>query len=90
MNMNDGLPSLARKDFAPDFRWGCATSSYQIEGAANADGRVPSIWDKFANQPGTIRDGSSGAVACEHYRRWPEDLGLARDIGFNAYRFSIA
>ena len=90
MNMNDGLISIARDDFSPNFRWGCATSSYQIEGAANADGRVPSIWDKFANQPGTIRDGSSGAVACEHYRRWPEDLSLARDIGFNAYRFSIA
>src|SRR6185437_10404535 len=90
MNMHDGPTSLTRSDFARDFRWGCATSSYQIEGAINVGGRAPSIWDKFANRPGTIRDGSSGAVACEHYRRWPEDLTLARDIGFNAYRFSIA
>lgn len=81
---------IARTDFARDFRWGCATSSYQIEGAVNADGRVPSIWDTFADTPGNIRDGASGAVACEHYRRWPEDLDLAREIGFNAYRFSIA
>ncbi|HEY8023668.1 MAG TPA: GH1 family beta-glucosidase [Burkholderiaceae bacterium] len=81
---------IARTDFARDFRWGCATSSYQIEGAVNADGRVPSIWDTFADTPGNIRDGSSGAVACEHYRRWPEDLDLAREIGFHAYRFSIA
>jgi len=81
---------ISRGDFARDFRWGCATSSYQIEGAVNADGRVASIWDTFADLPGKIRDGSSGAIACEHYRRWPEDLDLAKQIGFNAYRFSIA
>ncbi|MCG2586766.1 GH1 family beta-glucosidase [Massilia sp. TS11] len=84
-------PSTPRRaDFPADFIWGCATSSYQIEGAVTADGRVPSIWDVFAAQPGTIRDGSSGAVACDHYHRWPEDLDLARQLGVNAYRFSIA
>ncbi len=79
-----------RTDFEQDFLWGCATSSYQIEGAANVDGRVESIWDRFAATPGRIRDGSSGAVACDHYHRWPEDLDIGRDLGLNAYRFSIA
>jgi beta-glucosidase len=79
-----------RTDFAPDFLWGCATSSYQIEGAADEDGRVESIWDRFAATPGRIRDGSSGKVACDHYHRWPEDLDIGRDLGLNAYRFSIA
>jgi len=83
-------PAPARSDFAADFLWGAATSSYQIEGAADADGRVESIWDRFAATPGTIRDGSSGAVACDHYHRWPQDLDIARDLGMGAYRFSIA
>ncbi|RZA36283.1 MAG: glycosyl hydrolase family protein, partial [Lysobacteraceae bacterium] len=80
----------SRVDFAPDFLWGCATSSYQIEGAAQEDGRVESIWDRFAATPGKIKDGSSGLVACDHYHRWPEDFDIGRDMGLNAYRFSIA
>ena len=80
----------ARADFPADFLWGCATSSYQIEGAAHEGGRVESIWDRFAATPGRIRDGSSGAVACDHYHRWPQDFDIARDLGLNAYRFSIA
>jgi beta-glucosidase len=80
----------ARADFAPDFLWGCATSSYQIEGAGLEDGRVESIWDRFCATPGKIRDGSSGMVACDHYHRWPEDFDIAKDMGLNAYRFSIA
>ena len=80
----------ARSDFAPDFLWGCATSSYQIEGAGQEDGRVESIWDRFAATPGKVRDGSNGAVACDHYHRWPEDFDIGRDMGLNAYRFSIA
>ncbi|WP_295968593.1 MULTISPECIES: GH1 family beta-glucosidase [Pseudomonadota] len=83
-------PAPRRSDFAADFLWGCATSSYQIEGAGAVDGRVESIWDRFAATPGRIRDGSSGAVACDHYHRWPQDLDLGRDMGLNAYRFSIA
>jgi beta-glucosidase len=79
-----------RSDFAADFLWGCATSSYQIEGAAKEDGRVESIWDRFAATPGRIRDGTSGEVACDHYHRWPEDLDIGRDLGLGAYRFSIA
>ncbi|NNG24153.1 GH1 family beta-glucosidase [Telluria aromaticivorans] len=79
-----------RGDFASDFLWGCATSSYQIEGAGSEDGRVESIWDRFAATPGKVKDGSSGAVACDHYHRWPEDFDIGRDMGLNAYRFSIA
>jgi len=84
------LDALRRADFPADFTWGCSTSSYQIEGAASEDGRGESIWDRFCARPGAIRDGSSGAVACDHYHRWPEDLDLARALGVNAYRFSIA
>jgi beta-glucosidase len=80
----------ARADFAPDFLWGCATSSYQIEGAGLDDGRVESIWDRFCATPGKIRDGSNGMVACDHYHRWPEDFDIAKSMGLNAYRFSIA
>ena len=83
-------PTIRRADFASDFLWGVSTSSYQIEGAAAEDGRVPSIWDTFCATPGKIRDGSSGAVACDHYHRWEGDLDIARDMGLNAYRFSIA
>ena len=90
MTPYETTPAPERDNFASDFIWGCATSSYQIEGAATADGRVESIWDRFTAQAGAIRDGSSGAVACDHYHRWPEDLDLARDLGINAYRFSIA
>ncbi len=86
----DHLPHLKRADFAADFRWGCSTSSYQIEGGVNQDGRGESIWDRFCATPGHIRDGSSGAVACDHYHLWRDDLDLARDLGTNAYRFSIA
>ena len=89
-NTNDIAHAPARSDFARDFLWGCATSSYQIEGAGAVDGRVESIWDRFAATPGKVRDGSSGAVACDHYHRWPEDFDIARDMGLNAYRFSIA
>jgi beta-glucosidase len=83
-------PLLERSDFAHDFRWGCSTSAYQVEGAAETDGRGASIWDKFCEKPGAIRDGSSGAVACDHYNRWSQDIDLASDLGLNSYRFSIA
>lgn len=84
------LPPVRRSDFPADFRWGCSTSSYQIEGGAHEGGRGESIWDRFCERPGAIRDGSSGEVACDHYHRWPADLDLARELGVNAYRFSIA
>ncbi|MGO1166732.1 MAG: family 1 glycosylhydrolase [Janibacter sp.] len=74
----------------PDFVFGTSTASYQIEGGVTAGGRGRSIWDDFCDRPGTIRDGSSGAVACDSYHRWGEDVDLLRDLGVDAYRFSIA
>ncbi len=82
--------NLRRGDFSADFVWGCATSSFQVEGAAHEGGREESIWDRFCKQPGAIRDSSDAQVACDHYHRWPQDLALARSMGMNAYRFSIA
>lgn len=74
----------------PTFCWGVATSSYQIEGAADADGRSPSIWDRFSHAAGRIEDGSTGDVATDHYHRYAEDVRIMADIGLDAYRFSIA
>lgn len=82
--------SLTRADFPARFRFGVATSSYQIEGAVHEDGRGPSIWDTFCAEPGRILDGSSGAVACDHYHRWPADLDLIQSLGVDSYRFSVA
>jgi beta-glucosidase len=76
--------------FPAGFRFGTSTASYQIEGAVAEDGRGPSIWDTFTAEPGRIVDGSSGAVACDHYHRWPEDVELMRKLGAPGYRFSIA
>ena len=79
-----------RQDFPADFRWGVSTSSFKIEGAGQEDGKGESIWDRFCQQPGRIRDGSDGLVACDHYHRWPQDLDMAKQLGVNAYRFSVA
>ena len=72
------------------FRWGVATSAYQIEGAVTEDGRGPSIWDTFAHTPGRIARGENGDVACDHYHRWRDDIAVMRSLGVNAYRFSLA
>ncbi|MEW9533483.1 GH1 family beta-glucosidase [Microbispora sp. NPDC049125] len=72
------------------FLWGTATASYQIEGAVHEGGRGPSIWDTFSHEPGRVRDGHTGDVACDHYHRWPEDVALISGAGLNAYRFSVA
>ena len=90
MTSTDLTKAINRSDFAGDFLWGVSTSAYQIEGAADVCGRVPSIWDTFSATPGKVRDGATGAVACDHYHRWEEDLDLARAMGLNSYRFSIA
>ncbi|MFF4559449.1 GH1 family beta-glucosidase [Streptomyces sp. NPDC001435] len=73
-----------------DFLWGTATAAYQIEGAVAEDGRSPSIWDTFSHTPGRIDNDDHGDVACDHYHRWREDIGLMRQLGTNAYRLSIA
>jgi beta-glucosidase len=74
----------------PDFLWGVATASYQIEGAIRADGRLPSIWDTFSTTPGKTLGGDTGEHACEHYSRWADDVDLIADLGVDAYRLSIA
>jgi beta-glucosidase len=76
--------------FPADFVWGASTSSYQIEGAVAADGRGKSIWDVFSHTPGRVKNGDTGDVACDHYHRWGEDIGLLAGNGFGAYRFSTA
>ncbi|WP_433280054.1 GH1 family beta-glucosidase [Micromonospora sp. CA-244673] len=74
----------------PTFRWGVATSSYQIEGAVAEDGRTPSIWDTFCRVPGAVANGDHGDVACDHYHRMPQDVALIADLGLDTYRFSVA
>jgi beta-glucosidase len=81
--------SVNRNAFGPNFVFGAATAAYQIEGG-HTDGRGPCIWDTFAATPGNVKNADTGAVACDHYNRWPEDLDLIRDGGFDAYRFSFA
>ena len=76
--------------FPPDFIWGAATASYQIEGAAHEDGRGESVWDRFCATPGKVRNGDSGDVACDFYHRYRDDVGLMRELGLQAFRFSIA
>lgn len=76
--------------FPENFVWGTATSSYQIEGAWNADGKGPSIWDAFCLIPGKIENGEDGAEACDHYTRMKEDVALMKSLGVQAYRFSIS
>ncbi|HEY5627960.1 MAG TPA: GH1 family beta-glucosidase [Candidatus Limnocylindrales bacterium] len=76
--------------FPQGFIWGSATSAYQVEGAADADGKTASIWDRFAHTPGKVRDGSNGDVACDQYHRFPEDIALMRELGLGAYRFSLS
>ena len=73
-----------------DFHWGVATSAYQIEGAVAEDGRTDSIWDVFCRQPGAIDNGENGDVACDHYHRMPQDVALIKELGVDAYRFSVA
>ncbi|MFF5262897.1 glycoside hydrolase family 1 protein [Actinomadura viridis] len=78
-------------DPLPDgWLWGTATAAYQVEGAVTEDGRGPSIWDAFTAEPGRVKNGDTGEVACDHYHRWPEDVALLADLGVNAYRFSVA
>ncbi|MGQ0539919.1 MAG: GH1 family beta-glucosidase [Gemmatimonadaceae bacterium] len=76
--------------FPEGFLWGAATSAYQIEGSPLADGAGPSIWHRFAHSPGRTVDGSNGDIACDHYRRYREDVALMGELGLNAYRFSIS
>jgi beta-glucosidase len=76
--------------FPADFKWGVATSSYQIEGATKIDGRGESIWDRFCATEGKVANGEHGDVACDHYHLFAEDVAIMKSLGVNSYRFSLA
>jgi beta-glucosidase len=76
--------------FSKDFRWGAATASYQVEGAAYEDGKGMSVWDMMCKKPGAIKQGNTGDVACDHYHRYKEDVALMKEMGLRAYRLSIS
>lgn len=84
--MTDG--ELRAPRAKPGFVWGVFTSSFQIEGAAHIDGRCNSIRDTHCRQQGHVKNGDSGAIACDRYGRFAEDVALMRNIGIDAYRFS--
>ena len=81
---------MQRVEFNKDFLWGCATASYQVEGAVEEDGRKPSIWDTFCKKEGAVLNGDNGDVATDQYHKYKEDVSLMDELGFQAYRFSIA
>ncbi|NUO77278.1 MAG: beta-glucosidase [Lysobacter sp.] len=76
--------------FPEGFLWGAATAAHQIEGSPLADGAGPSIWTRFAHTPGMTLNGDTGDVACDHYRRWKDDVALMKRLGLQAYRFSVS
>ncbi len=85
------MSTLKQPDaFPPGFLWGAATSAYQIEGSPMSDGAGPSIWERFCGTPGLVHGGDDGTTACDHYRRYREDVDLMAQLGLKAYRFSIA
>ncbi|MEH0741496.1 beta-glucosidase [Vibrio cholerae] len=73
-----------------EFVFGVATSSYQIEGGIHEGGRTPSIWDTFCAVPGKVDNGDTGAVACDHYHLWKQDIEMIQSLGVDAYRLSMA
>jgi beta-glucosidase len=79
-----------RNGFPPGFVWGAATAAYQVEGAADEDGRGESVWDRFCGTAGKVRNGDSGAVACDFYHRYPDDIALMRELGLKAFRLSVS
>ena len=76
--------------FPPHFLWGAATAAYQVEGSPLADGAGVSTWHRFSHTPGRVANGDTGDVACDHYRRYKQDVALMRELGLTAYRFSIS
>ncbi len=87
---SEELDTESAESLGPHFCWGVATAAFQIEGAAREDGRGESIWDRFSHTPGKTRNGDTGDVACDHYHRMPQDVGLMAELGVDAYRFSFA
>lgn len=81
---------MTSRRFPPGFLLGAATAAYQIEGAWDADGKGESIWDRFLHDPARTAKVENGDTACDSYHRFAEDIGLMKEIGLNAYRFSIS
>ena len=75
--------------FREDFVWGAATSAYQVEGATKEDGKGEHIWDVYTKEPGHVFENQSGDVACDHYHHVEEDVKLMKEMGLQAYRFSL-
>ena len=86
----DATQASGKRPFPDDFVWGAATSAYQIEGAADADGKGPSVWDAFVRRKGAVFEGHTGDVACDHYHRYREDVALMKALGLPSYRFSVS
>jgi beta-glucosidase len=84
------MPKSSPFSFPDGFLWGAATSAYQVEGSPLADGAGPSIWHRFTRTPWLVPSGDNGDIACDHYRRYEEDVRLMRGLGLNAYRFSVS
>ena len=81
---------MPNAQFPENFMWGTATAAYQIEGAVAEDGRKPSVWDTFSATVGRTLNGDTGAIACDHYHRYQDDVKLMAELGIKHYRFSIA
>ena len=81
---------ISRHDFPEDFLWGIATSAAQIEGAAFEDGKGLEIWDVFSRIPGRTFGGQTPDLACDYYHKYPEQLAMMKELGFNSHRFSFS
>ncbi len=87
---SDSTDRVMKNHFPNEFIWGAAAAAYQIEGAWNVDGKGPSVWDMLTEQPGRIWNQHTGKVACDHYRRFRDDVRLMKEVGIKAYRLSVA
>ncbi|WP_413450899.1 GH1 family beta-glucosidase [Georgenia phoenicis] len=90
MTIETTTAAVPHLDLPATFVWGAATAAYQIEGAATADGRTPSIWDTYSHTPGKVLNGDTGDVADDHYNRFREDVATMKELGLQTYRFSIS
>lgn len=90
MNYSDSNVLLKKESFGEDFNWGVSVAAYQIEGAADKDGKGKSIWDVFTAKKGRIRDGQHGGIACNFYNAYADDLALVKQLNISNFRFSIS